>query len=154
MQKRTVFLLQDTKEGNEELRKLFSETGEYEVVGEATDGISGISGIADKKPDFAVVEVVLAGYDGICVIEKILTQSVNTKFIVLSAMCRQEIVSKAVSAGAKYFMAKPFNFQILKTRMDEIFEEKEKPEKTKDILAFLRISGYNKLILYILHIRG
>ncbi len=129
MQKRTVFLLQDTKEGNEELRKLFSETGEYEVVGEATDGISGISGIADKKPDFAVVEVVLAGYDGICVIEKILTQSVNTKFIVLSAMCRQEIVSKAVSAGAKYFMAKPFNFQILKTRMDEIFEEKEKPEK-------------------------
>ena len=114
MQKRTVFLLQDTKEANDALKKMFLQTEEYEVVGDATDGISGISAISERKPDFAIVGIVLAGYDGICVIEKVLSQGVNTKFIVLSALCREEIVSKAVEAGAKYFMAKPFNFQILK----------------------------------------
>ena len=129
MPKRTVFLLQDTKDANEALKKLFEDTDDYQIVGEATDGISGISAIAEKKPDFAIIELVLAGYDGISVIEKVLSQSIGTKFIVLSALCREEIVSKAVLVGAKYFMAKPFNFQILKTRMDEIFEGKEKTAK-------------------------
>lgn len=128
MQKRTVFLLQDTKEANEELLKLFSDTDEYKVIGMANDGISGIPLIADKRPDFVITELVLSGYDGISVIEKTLLQGVKTKFIVVSALCREEIVIKAINAGAKYFMAKPFNFDILRKRMDDIAEEKDKPQ--------------------------
>jgi two-component system response regulator (stage 0 sporulation protein A) len=129
MQRRTVFLLQDTKENNEELSRLIDLDKDYEVVGSATDGISGISGIQDKKPDFVILELVLPGYDGISVMEKIKSQGLNSKFIVLSALCREEIISRAIDTGAKYFMAKPFNFQILKERMDEIAEEKDKPNK-------------------------
>ena len=44
--RKTVFLLQDTKESNEELERLFLESDEFEVVGSATDGISGISMIS------------------------------------------------------------------------------------------------------------
>ena len=43
MQKKTVFILQDTKEANEELKKKFSETEDYEVVGDTCDGISAIN---------------------------------------------------------------------------------------------------------------
>ena len=129
MQKKTVFLLQDTKEMNEELRRRFSEDGEYEVVGMANDGISGISTIAEKKPDFVISELVLAGYDGFSVMEKAAAQNCSSKFIVLSALCREEIILKAVEAGAKYFMAKPFRFEILKERMNEIADEKQKTIK-------------------------
>lgn len=44
----------------------------------------------------------------------------KTSVIVLSALCREEIISKAVNAGAAYFMAKPVNGAMLKSRMKEI----------------------------------
>lgn len=125
MQKKTVFLLQDTKEGNEELRKAFEKTEEFSVIGETVDGITGISTIADKKPDFVVLELVLSGYDGISVIEKAKALDVSSKFVVLSALCRESIVNKAVAAGAAYFMAKPYKFEVLLDRLKDLSEEKE-----------------------------
>ena len=43
MNKQTVFLLQDTKELNDELSIKFNGEENFEVVGCATDGISAIS---------------------------------------------------------------------------------------------------------------
>ena len=127
MQKKTIFLLQDTKELNERLIKLFSEDETYEVVGSATDGIAGISMITSLKPDFVITELVLPGYDGLCVMEKIKSLNLKCNVIVLSALCREEIIGKCIAAGAKYFMAKPFNFSLLKERMSEMDEEKAQP---------------------------
>lgn len=125
MQKKTIFLLQDTKEQNEELAKLFREDERFEVVGMANDGISGISMIAEKKPNFVITEIVLPGYDGLCVLDKAKELNCKSKFVVLSAFCRQNIINKAYSSGAKYFMAKPFNFSLLKERLIDIDEEKK-----------------------------
>lgn len=120
MSKKTVFILQDTKESCEEIENLFSESGEYSVVGTSFDGISAIAAVAEKRPDFLITELVLAGYDGLSVIDKVKNMDCDTKVIVLSALCREEIVSRAVAAGADYFMAKPINFTVLTERMKEI----------------------------------
>ncbi len=122
--KKTVFILQDTKEAIDELAINFREDGEYEVIGTSTDGISALSPIAEKKPDFLITGLVLLGYDGLRVIEKIKELNIKTKIIVLSALTREEVVSKAITLGASYFMAKPYKFSILKERMKELCEEK------------------------------
>lgn len=121
MNKKTVFILQDTKETCEEIAKLFSSSGEYSVVGTSFDGISAIAAVAEKHPDFLITELVLAGYDGLSVIDKVKNMEGDIKVIVLSALCREEIVSRAVAAGADYFMAKPVNFEILSERMKEVY---------------------------------
>ena len=120
MSKKTVFVLQDTKETCDEIASLFETSGVYSVVGTSTDGISAIAAVAEKKPDFLITELVLAGYDGLSVIDKVKSMGGDIKVIVLSALCREEIVSRAVMAGADYFMAKPINFEILTERMKEI----------------------------------
>ncbi len=120
MNKKTVFILQDTKESCEEIENLFSASGEYVVVGSSTDGISAIAAVAEKKPDFLITELVISGYDGLSVIDRVKSTGVETKVIVLSALCREEIISRAVKAGADYFMAKPVNFEILSERMKEV----------------------------------
>ncbi len=122
--KKTVFILQDTKEAIDELAINFREDGEFEVIGSSTDGISALSPLVEKKPDFLITGLVLLGYDGLRVIEKIKELNVKTKIIVLSALTREEVVSKAISLGASYFMAKPYRFSILKERMKELLEEK------------------------------
>ena len=124
MLKKTVFILQDTKDTIDELVNRFAEDGEYEVIGTSTDGISALSPLAEKKPDFLITGLVLLGYDGLRVIEKIKELNIKTKIIVLSALTREEVVTKAVSLGASYFLAKPYKFSILKERMKALEEEK------------------------------
>ena len=123
MQKNTVFLLQDSKEHNEELANHFYGEDEFEIVGMANDGISGIAMIAEKKPNFVITEIVLSGYDGIMVMEKIKELNLKTKVVVLSAFCREELVKKAYVLGVKYFMAKPYNFPLLRDRLLELVKE-------------------------------
>ena len=121
--KKTVFILQDTKEAIDELARNFSEDGEYEVIGSSTDGISALSPLAEKKPDFLITGLVLLGYDGLRVIEKIKELNIKTKIIVLSALTREEVVLSAVRLGASYFLAKPYKFSVLKDRMKELGED-------------------------------
>ena len=56
MNKRRVFLLEE-EALNKELKELFVKSGEFEVVGSATDGVEGLKAIEEKKPDFVITEL-------------------------------------------------------------------------------------------------
>ena len=130
MQRKTVFLLQDTKEVNLALEKQFKLTDDFTVVGLGNDGINALTILTDKKPDFLITELVLPGYDGLAVIRKIRESNKRMKIIVLSSLMREEIISASLNAGADYFMAKPFNFNILEQRMKELVGEAPIAEKS------------------------
>lgn len=115
--KKTVFILQETKESATALANNFIQSEHFEVVGVETDGINAIPAIADKKPKFLITELVLCGYDGLSVVEKIKEMKLNTKIVVLSALASDIVINKATRAGADYFMAKPVNFEILEQRL-------------------------------------
>ncbi len=132
MQRKTVFLLQGTKEQNDELIRLFNQSEEYEVVGFASEGISAITEIEQKKPGFLITDLVLSGYDGISVITKVRQMKLATKIIVLSALMSEEVVARTMSAGADYFMAKPYNFGALIERMKGLTEKVEKVYKENE----------------------
>ena len=125
MQKRTVYLLQDTKEILDELTALL-EASSFKVIGSSTDGIKAITEVAERKPDIFITELVLKGYDGLVVINKIKELSLGVKIIVLSAMNSEEVVYASTKAGANYFMSKPYNFPILEKRLIEICEGRDK----------------------------
>ncbi|MBQ3219951.1 MAG: sporulation transcription factor Spo0A [Clostridia bacterium] len=123
MNKKSVFLLQDTKEYAEELKGYFESANEFEVVGMSSDGISAIPMIAERKPQYIITELVLSGYDGLMVINKVREIDKKVKILVLSAICRDEIVHKAMSIGANYFLAKPCDFSVIKQRLNEMNEK-------------------------------
>ena len=133
MYKKTVFLLQDTKDANERLRECFESTEDFTVCGTAEDGISAVTMVADKRPDFLITDIVLSGYDGISVVRKIKELGLPVKIIILSALLREEVVSNVIEQGADYFMAKPYNFNVLAERMREIGQEKNVENKRKTI---------------------
>lgn len=125
MRKISIFLMQATNEQNDQLKKLFSNEENFEIVGQSTESISAVSLIAEKKPRALIVEIVISGGDGLSLVRKVKALNLPIKIIVLSAMNRDEIIKQAVDAGADYFMAKPLNFELLKERIIELDEEKE-----------------------------
>ena len=128
MRKRTVVILQDVNVCNE-LTERFSDVGMYDVVGKTDDGEDALQIIAERKPDFLITELVIHGYDGLSVIEKTRAMGLGTKIIVLSAMCREEVVSRAIAFGADYFMAKPYRFSFLTDRMKAMGRESVRDEE-------------------------
>ncbi|MBE7060970.1 MAG: sporulation transcription factor Spo0A [Clostridiales bacterium] len=145
MLKRTVFLLQGTKDVNEELAKQFENQTDFEVVGMTTDGISAISAVADKKPGILLTDLVVSGYDGLSVVRKVKEMKLGTKVVVLTAFCSDDILSKAVGAGADYFLAKPIEFSALKERLNEILEDKADVQTSNSSKNFHQVSLEEKI---------
>ncbi len=120
--KRTVILLQDTKERADELMNLFLQTGDYQVLEATCDGEKAVESASMKTPDFLITDLVIKGYDGLKVVEKVANLS-KTKVVVLSALCSNEIIAEAMSKGASYFMAKPINMELLLERLEALGKE-------------------------------
>lgn len=145
MNKKTIFLLQDNVKDIQEIKQNFSEDENFEIIGSSCDGINAISAITEKRPDFLITGLVLAGYDGLSVIEKLREIKLDIKIIVLSAICREEIISRAINMGADYFLAKPCNFTILKNRLNQLCLEQGNKVTMQESNAFHKISLEEKI---------
>ena len=124
MEKKTVVIIQDNEKRNMELEKVIGVTSDMEVVGVATDGINGFKLIEEKKPDLAVSELLLAGMDGFCILDKLKEVSPNTKLVLVSAFVREDIIAKALSKGAAFFIAKPYSYEVLLERLRDLDENR------------------------------
>ncbi len=120
--KNSIVILQENVAFAKELAGLFEASGLYEVSGIAHDGINGLKTIEEKRPNFVIMDLLLTGIDGLGVLDCINEKKIETKVIILSSLMREEIVTQAMNKGARYYMAKPFNFELLKQRMSAIAE--------------------------------
>ena len=145
MQKQTVYLLQETKEANDLLSRQFGESQEFMVVGSSTDGIKAITEIAERKPQIFITDLVLRGYDGLLVINKVRALSQDVKIIVLSALSCEEVVLESTEAGANYFMAKPYDFSVLKERLISIMEGRDRLSFSGETKGLHKISLEEKI---------
>lgn len=84
MSSKKVILLQNSVESLSNLKKGFNEAGDYSVIGEFTDGEKGIDCILDKEPDLVVIDIIMTGMDGVCVMERMRQACSKSKVVVLS----------------------------------------------------------------------
>lgn len=91
------------------LRKIIEQADEYEVVGEASNGLEAISAAETYKPDIITLDITMPEMDGIQAVSEILKVSPATKIIMVSAMGQQSMVIEAIKQGAKDFIVKPFD---------------------------------------------
>ncbi|PIC65624.1 two-component system response regulator [Sporosarcina sp. P13] len=80
----------------------------YEVVGEAADGIQAIEKYNELKPDLVTMDITMPEMDGISALKAIKGTHPSAKIIMCSAMGQQAMVIDAIQAGAKDFIVKPF----------------------------------------------
>ena len=86
------------KSGEEFLKRLQDKTG-------------------DINPDVCILDIKMPGMNGLEVLEQIKKDYRDLKVIMLSALCTEEIVRKALELGADGFVAKPFQSSSLLERI-------------------------------------
>jgi len=91
------------------LRKIIEQFEEYEVVGEASNGLEAIEVAKKYQPDILTLDITMPEMDGIQAVKEILKVSPKTRIIMVSAMGQQSMVIEAIKQGAKDFVVKPFD---------------------------------------------
>lgn len=117
-----VVCADDNKEFGDILYEYLSSQPDIEVVGVARDGLEACDLIMSEKPDIAVIDIIMPHLDGLGVLEKIGSLSLDKKplFIVLSAVGQDKITQRALKMGAEYYIVKPFDMDVLASRIRQL----------------------------------
>ena len=83
--------------------------GQFEVVGEASDGRSGVEMCQRLKPDLVLLDVIMPIMNGIEALEMIHAQLPEIIVLMVTANDNDEIVKQAMEKGAAGYIVKPFN---------------------------------------------
>lgn len=85
------------------------EKNNFQVIGEAGNGLEAIKLYKELKPDVVTMDVTMPEMDGLEALQNIRNIDVNAKVIMVSAMGQKTMVLKAIESGAAGFIVKPFN---------------------------------------------
>lgn len=83
------------------------EAGEFQVVGEAENGLKAVEQAAALKPDVVLMDVNMPDMDGISATAKIMEQS-PIGVVIISVQGEQDYLRRAMKAGARDYLVKPF----------------------------------------------
>jgi two-component system, response regulator, stage 0 sporulation protein A len=122
----SVLIADDNIEFVNLLNEYICQYEDIKVKGIAHDGIEAIDLIINLKPDIVILDIIMPNLDGIGVLEKISVMQLKSRplFIMLSALGQDVFVHKAIALGAEYYIVKPFDVEILVSRIRQIYKEK------------------------------
>ncbi len=104
-----VLIVDDIPETRENLKKLLLFELDIEVVGVADDGQEGIDMATEMQPDVILMDINMPGVDGIQASEIITHHSPYTQIIIMSVQGESDYLRRAMQAGAREFLIKPFS---------------------------------------------
>jgi two-component system response regulator (stage 0 sporulation protein A) len=117
-----IVIADDNKEFGEILFEYLNSQPDIEVIGLASDGIEACELIIEKKPDLAIVDIIMPHLDGLGVLEKVNAMKLEKRpsFIFVSAVGQEKITKRAIALGAEYYVVKPFDMDILLARIRQL----------------------------------
>ncbi len=122
MVKIDVVIVDNNNKMLELLKEILLQDLELNVVGTAEDGLAALNVIEEKQPDVVLLDIIMPKLDGLGVIERVRgnqNYKKNTAFIVLTAIGSEKITEKAFEVGADYYIMKPFDNNMLISRVKQ-----------------------------------
>ena len=103
-----VVIVDDNPEVRNTLTEYLSAQSDLEVIGAADNGETGYRMICEKKPDVAILDIVMPKLDGLSLLERLQgTPDLKTSYVMYSAIGNDKVTQRAFSLGAQYFIMKP-----------------------------------------------
>lgn len=117
-----VLIVDDNQQLCDLTRRFLEAREEIEVVGVANHGRDAMELIASQRPDVLLLDLIMPQVDGYTILEQLgADESIHRpEVIVLTALARDDFIQRAINLGARYYMVKPFDYNMLYKRILEV----------------------------------
>ncbi|EGO63641.1 sporulation transcription factor Spo0A [Acetonema longum] len=116
-----VAVADDNREFADIMQEFLTQQADIDLVGVAYNGEEILSILSEKKPDVIILDIIMPHLDGIGVLERInASMEKRPKIIVLTALGQESVTQRVVELGADYYILKPFNMEILISRVRQL----------------------------------
>lgn len=88
--------------------RMMLERNEFEVIGQAEDGIQAVEEYIRLRPDIVTMDITMPKMSGIEALLKIKEADPSAKVVMITAMGNEMMVKEAIVSGAVNFIVKPF----------------------------------------------
>jgi NarL family two-component system response regulator LiaR len=106
MKKIRVLIVEDQAVVREGLAAILSLQSDFEVVGQAKDGIEAVEMLLSAKPDVILLDLVMPRQDGLTTIPILKEKKPDVHILVLTSFADNDRVYQAIKFGAQGYMLK------------------------------------------------
>ncbi len=116
-----LLVVEDNEDLRAFVRDIFKE--QYRVI-EATDGLDGYKKAIKRVPDIIISDVMMPHMDGVTLCGKLKEEEKTNHIPIILLTAKSAIDNRidGLSAGADSYIAKPFNIEHLKIRVEKLLE--------------------------------
>ena len=122
----TVLICDDTVFMRGVISSAMIEAG-FEVAGEAKTGLEAVEQYRQTHPDVVTMDIVMPDMSGIDAVREICEMDPNACIVMCSAMGQDQLVERALAAGALAYVVKPFDPPDLLAEVQRALEEVQLP---------------------------
>lgn len=115
-----IVLVEDHRVVRQGLKALLEAEQDFEIVGEAGDGLVALELVEKTTPDVLVVDLMIPGLSGLEVTRRVRERSPGSKVVVLSMHSNEAYVLEALKYGAAGYVLKDSSFSDLSRAVREV----------------------------------
>ncbi len=121
-----LLIVDDIASTRDNLRKLLGFEEDIEVVGTAGDGKQGLEEAHRLLPDIVLTDVNMPIMDGIQLTERLAQELPASPVIIMSVQGERDYLRRAMQAGAREYLIKPFSHDELVAAIRRVHQLEEK----------------------------
>jgi len=122
--KKKIFIVEDHRLFREGLKAMLSPNPEYEIIGEAEDGLEAIRLIRKHRPDLVLLDLSMPRMNGFSVMREIKAEMPGIKILVLSIHESDQYVLQAFESKANGYAIKDSSREELRVAIRSVLEGK------------------------------
>ncbi|MBR6159725.1 MAG: response regulator [Lachnospiraceae bacterium] len=115
----SILVCDDSILARKNLCTVLSDFG-YTNISEANNGEEAVSFCKENKPDLIFLDIVMPVKDGVTATAEIMSAYPDANIIIVSSVGTQTHIKEAIKAGAKDFIQKPIDEDLLKQIMENL----------------------------------
>ena len=117
-----IMLVDDNAELRRAMREHLQRQESMRIVAECGTGIEALDALGKIPVDVIILDIIMPQMDGYSFMEEMNRQQLQNppQVIVVSALGRDDFIMRAVEAGARFYMIKPVDMNVLTGRIREV----------------------------------